>query len=407
MKAGLGLAGLMLFVCFTYAFSNPQPNGYFDYQFRIATAMLHGRLGIEEHPPWLSELVPFGGQYYSVFPLGSVLCMLPVALVQSLRHSDEFPARTVIAWVAGTTALFLVMLSGRYGDRLPRRLMLVLLMLFGTWTWCNLAYGGAWQLALALAMLGQVGALAFTLINRQPLVAGLLFAVAYGNRTEILLTAPLLLYLLVRYDPIRNAGAEPAPLRKCLKTEWKAVVGFLLFPFLLGVATLVYNAARFHSPTDFGYARIPGILNEEWYRHGFFSLYAVPMNLHAMLLASPWQPLGAFPYFKPEPFGGSIFGSSPFLLLVFREGTRDRGLKITAWCAIALLTAALWLHGNAGGWQFSYRYATVLLPWLFVLLLDQRGGKISAVEGILFTLSLAINAFATYMYFWSPLMRWP
>jgi hypothetical protein len=81
-------------------------------------------------------------------------------------------------------------------------------------------------------------------------------------------------------------------------------------------------------------------------------------------------------------------------------------VKITAWCATALLTAALWLHGKAGGWQFSYRYATALLPWLFLLLLDQRGGRISAAECTLFTLSLAINAFATYMYFWSPLMKW-
>jgi len=398
----------MLFVCFTYAFSNPQPNGYFDYQFRIATALLHGRLGITEHPSWLSELVPFEGKYYSVFPLGSVLCMLPVALLQSLRHSDEFPAREVIAWTAGATTLFLVMLSARYGDRLPRRTLLVLLTLFGTWIWCNLVYAGAWQLALALAMLGEVGALAFTLVNRQPLAAGLLFAVAFGNRTEILLTAPLFVYLLLRHDPIRDADAPPSgSFVRRLRAEWPAIAGFLVFPFLLGVATLCYNFARFHALTDFGYARIPGILNEVWYKHGFFSLYAVPMNLHAMLLASPWQPLGTFPYFKPEPFGGSIFGSCPFLFLAFREGARDRGLKITAWCAIVLLTAALWLHGNSGGWQFSYRYATILLQWLFVLLLDQRGGKITVTEGVLFTLSLAINAFATFMYFWSPLMKWP
>jgi hypothetical protein len=286
--------------------------------------------------------------------------------------------------------------------------MLVLLVLFGTWMWCNLVYAGAWQLALALAMLGEVGALAFTLVNRQPIAAGFFFAVAFGNRTEILLTAPLFLYLLLRHDPIRDADAPlpSGPLVQHLRAEWRTVAGFLAFPFLLGVATLWYNFARFHSFTDFGYARIPGILNEAWYKHGFFSLYAVPMNLHAMLLASPWQPLGTLPYFKPEPFGGSIFGSCPFLFLAFREGARDRGLKITAWCAIALLTAALWLHGNSGGWQFSYRYATVLLPWLFVLLLDQRGGKITVMEGILFTLSLIINAFATYMYFWSPLMKW-
>ena len=36
-------------------------------------------------------------------------------------------------------------------------------------------------------------------------------------------------------------------------------------------------------------------------------------------------------------------------------------------------------HGNPGGWQFSYRYATILLPWMFLLLAGnglQRPGEV-------------------------------
>src|SRR5207253_2160551 len=108
------------------------------------------------------------------------------------------------------------------------------------WTWCNLAFGSAWQLALAGAMLGQFGALAFTLINRQPLLAGLCFALAFGNRTEILLTAPLFLYLLVRGDPYRRPvpDAPPTSLFERARSEGRAVLGFIAFPLLLGLATL-------------------------------------------------------------------------------------------------------------------------------------------------------------------------
>src|SRR5262245_29185347 len=56
-----------------YYFSNSLSGSYYDYTFRIAQALLSGRLGLTERPPeWLVEMVPLDGRYYSVFPLGSV-----------------------------------------------------------------------------------------------------------------------------------------------------------------------------------------------------------------------------------------------------------------------------------------------------------------------------------------------
>jgi hypothetical protein len=393
----------MFFVCIVYGMCNPHPMDSFDYQYRIAQAMLSGKLGIERPISWLNELVPFEGKYYSVFPLGGVLCMVPVAFLQKIRGVDEYPAREIIAWIAGATTLFVTMLAGRYRDPIPRRLMLVLFVMFGSWAWCNLAFGSAWQLALAGAMLGQFGALAFTLINRRPVLAGFCFAIAFGNRTEILLTAPLFMYLLIRHDPYRRPVPDSLPIafRPRLVAQWRSILEFAAFPFLLGVATLWYNYARFHNPLDFGYARIPGLLNEFWYKHGFFSIQAIPLNLESMILSSSWEPMVAWPYFRPRPFGGSIFSATPFLLLLFRDDGRDRVLRNVCWIAIGLLTIALWVHGNPGGWQFSYRYAVVLLPWISVILLDQRGGKVTAVEWVLLGLSILSNAWAVYVFFWT------
>jgi len=66
-----------------------------------------------------------------------------------------------------------------------------------------------------------------------------------------------------------------------------------------------------------------------------------------------------------------------------------------------LLTFALWAHGNPGGWQFSYRYAMVLLPWMFLLLLGNGPPKISAIEASLFVVSVTINAIASYQFLWT------
>jgi hypothetical protein len=65
------------------------------------------------------------------------------------------------------------------------------------------------------------------------------------------------------------------------------------------------------------------------------------------------------------------------------------------------LTFALWCHGNPGGWQFSYRYAIILLPWMFLLLAGNGPQKISAPELSLFIVSVAINAVATYQFLWT------
>ena len=399
----LAALAVMFVVALVYGVSNPRPNAHFDYQFRIARALLSGQLGLDQPISWLNELVPAGGKWYSVFPLGSVLCMLPVALLQNLRGMEEFPARETCAWVAGITAFFLFMLTSRYGDRWQRRALLLSLIFFGSWYWCNVVWAGAWHLALALAFMGQCGALAFTLVNRQPVFAGLCFAIGFGNRTEILLTAPLYFYLLARHDPYRDGEPEgDTRILHRLKTEWKAIAGFCVFPFLLGVATLWYNYARFGALTDFGYERIPNLLHTSpWLGYGLFTWRAIPFNIQAMLLSSSWRVSLDYPFFAPETFGGGIFSSCPYLVFLFRDGGRDRGLRLCAWLGIALTTLVLWLHADAGGWQFSYRYALVPLAWVFVLLLDQARERISFLEGLLFSVSFLANAWAIYQFYWT------
>src|SRR5690348_11456883 len=66
----------------------------FDYTGRIASALLQGHVGLDRHPAsWLNELVPFEGKYYSVFPLGAVLSVLPAAILQKYHWVPWFPAK--------------------------------------------------------------------------------------------------------------------------------------------------------------------------------------------------------------------------------------------------------------------------------------------------------------------------
>lgn len=383
-------AVLFIVTFIVYYFSNSHSGSFYDYTYRIADALLHGRLGLVEQPPdWLNEMVPLDGKYYSVFPLGSVLAMLPLAALKQLRAIESFPGTFVAASVAATASLLFYLLSVKYYDSIARRLTLTLMPVFGTWMWANLAFAGAWHIALGFAVVGQLGALYFILINYRPTLAGLCFALAFGNRTEIILLAPILIYLIYKHAPASDAKGGAS--------RWRAIDRFVAIPLALGVLTLVYNYARFSSIFDFGYARIPGVLDEPWYAHGIFSIQAIPLNAYAMLI-EPWRQVDDFPYLTPTGFGGSIFLSCPFLVYLFRIGARDATLKTLSWLAIAALTMTLWLHGNSGGWQISYRYAIELLPWAFLILLESSPKKVTPLEVALLAVSVAINAYTAYLF---------
>jgi hypothetical protein len=463
------IIGLCLAVGLIYFFSNPKPQNYYDYTFRVADNILRGQIAFKEKPPsWLNEFVPFEGNWYSVFPLGSVVTMMPFALLKVFGLIRDMPAAYISALTAGFIMLFLLLIARRYDYGSDKQILLSAAIVFGSWMWVNETMAGAWQLALGFAMLGELGAIYFTVFNRKPFLAGLFFAMAFGNRTEVLLTAPIFMFLLLRDSRFKiqdsgfkiqdsrfriqdsrfriqdseTAEIEPRITAKkktkhkkkgkssagkqvnqsffqTLKSEFESIksgilnlesgmlnrlAAFCAIPFVLGVSTLIYNYVRFHSFGDFGYARIPGVLDEPWYNHGIFSVWYIPGQAEEMLW-KPWETRAGFPYLVPNGFSSSILWSSPFVLLALKFGARDKILKHMSWIAVIPMLFVLWMHGNSGGWQFGYRYAMVLLPWLFVILLENSPKKITPLEWAAYAFSFVINAFALYLFHWSEYLK--
>jgi hypothetical protein len=399
--------GVSLLAAVAFYFSTNPTLRELDYTTEIASALLSGDLGLREKPPeWLNEMIPYGGRYYSAFPLGAVVSMVPVALLQKVLLIQNFPARILGTLIAGACVYFFFQLTKAFGSEysslkpkpLARRILLALFPIFGTWTWCNLGMGGAWQIALGLAVLGEAAALYFTLVRPSPFIAGISFALAFGNRTELLITAPFYLYLFWRAPNGNTAGLSfMARIKRALRANAAVLFGFLTLPVALALLTAVYNFTRFHSVFDFGYFHIPEVRDEPWYEHGLFSVNSIPWNVQKMLFEGFGDDPN-FPFITFPPFGCSILLSSPFLFLLFRNGGKYR---VICWIAIGLLTFILWCHGNPGGWQFSYRYAMVLLPWLFLLLTGNAQPNISVTESALFTVSVAINATAIWLFLWT------
>lgn len=368
---------------------------HLNYTFLIATAIVDGHLGVDTAPPWLSELVPMGSLYYSVFPLGAVLSVLPFSLLVGLRVLSRYPVAWVVALLAaGCTGLAYWYTYARRDLTQVKRALLALWLVGGTWFMTNLLFSGAWQIALGFAVLGELAALVFTVVRPRPVLAGLSFAIAFGNRTELLLLAPIFVFLLIRTEVPhwrKTNGWRPIA---------RKLAAFCAVPLLLGLATLWYNYARFGSWVDFGYARIPGILNEPLYRNGFFSLTPVVENAHQMLWQG-WKTLPGWPYRVPSGFGGSIILASPFLLLAAQWWRGDRLKCGLAMAAIIVITATLWIHGNPGGWQYSYRYALELLPWFLMLFVELLPTRVRPIELGLWLISVGISSYATYLFLWT------
>jgi len=399
--------GLSLVAALAFYFSTNPTLHDLDYTVEIASALLRGDLGLREKPPeWLNEMIPYGHRYYSAFPLGAVISMVPVALLQKASLIHNFPARILGALIAGACVYFFFQLAKAFGPDysslkpkpLARRILLALFPVFATWTWCNLGMGGAWQIALGLALLGETAALYFTLVRPSPFIAGAFFALAVGNRTELLLTAPFYLYLFWRRSNENPAGqSRTARMKQSVRVNAPMSIDFLTLPVALVLLTAAYNFARFHSIFDFGYFHIPDVRDEPWYEHGLFSVHSIPWNVHKMVFAG-FRDDPNFPFLSFDPFGCSILLTSPFLFLLFRNGGKYR---VICWMAIGLLTFILWCHGNPGGWQFSYRYAMILLPWMFLLLTGNGPPTITVTEISLFAVSVAINATATWLFLWT------
>src|SRR5260370_12225584 len=137
---------------------------------------MQGDLGLREPAPsWLNEMVPAKGRQYSVFPLGAVLSMVPVAVLQKVNLIKDFPGRALAALIAALSVWFLFRLSVVGTKSMPKRILLSLVPIFGTWTWCNLGFGGAWQNALGLSVLGEVASLYFLLVVVLPPLAVSIF----------------------------------------------------------------------------------------------------------------------------------------------------------------------------------------------------------------------------------------
>src|SRR5213083_3434978 len=105
-------AAVSLSAALAFFFSTKATLHDLDYTSQIASALLRGDLGLREKPPdWLNEMIPQGERYYSAFPLGAVISMLPVALLRNANVLHSFPGHILASLIAGLCVYFFFQLA--------------------------------------------------------------------------------------------------------------------------------------------------------------------------------------------------------------------------------------------------------------------------------------------------------
>ncbi len=397
---------------FVYAFINNHRAANLDYFVPLADAFLHGRLGLTEAPSYLNELVPGGnGLFYVVYPPMPALLLLPVVLVAG---PDFDQAWASILLGAANVVLISWLIEGMGGSR-RFRIVMSLVFAFGTIVWYSAQAGSSWHFAHVVATFFMLLAIRACQLDARTGLIGLLFACAVLARLPLALAAPFFIaYLADRTvreetdDPTTFGaiGADRPPawqtrpdLRSLVTLGWP--FGLLaLFPL---AEYLIYDYLRFGSFTQNGYALIPGLLQEDQYRNGFFSIANIPRKLYALLLTMPVQVEG-FPWIQSRLLGGlSIVLTSPIMLWSIKARRPD-WFGLGAWLAVGLILIPILLHADPGGAQFGFRYAQDFYPFLFLLTVRGLGGRIGFEAWLAIAIGFAVNLWgmgSTYFNWWA------
>jgi hypothetical protein len=356
--------------------------------FYLADAFLHGRLWLAQPLGPYDNVIIDGRVYVPFAPFPAIALMPLVAVFGPLRLDQWEPI--VDAALAALDVGLCWWLMGRVGVRSAMdRLWLAVLLGFSTQIWWVTTRGGVWHTGHLIAMALTLGALIETFGRRRPWLLGLCVGAAFLTRAPLALAIPFFAWVVARGG--RSSVLDPAgwPWRR-----WAV--------YALGIAPAVafalwYNAARFGSPLESGYAlaSLPPFLEAERAR-GLFSLSHLGMNLDYLFTHLPTLfirgPDGSIQQWvippRPDGLGMSILLTSPGLLVALRADWRSAMAVALGLTAIVVLVPSLLYYG--GGWlQYGYRYALDSIPFVMAIVglaVARRGlptwGKVLIVFGV-------------------------
>jgi hypothetical protein len=334
-----------------------------DQQFSyLAESFLQGKTYFLAPPASGYDTVFFQGKYY--WPLGPfpAVLLLPFVLVFRSFGLFFFQSYLHVFLVLGVFYLFFK-IARRVGYSADDAGFLAFAFCFASAFLGIAIYSGSWYFAQVVAVFLVTLALLEYLGKKRFWIIGTLMGLAFMTRV----TAALNILFFVM-----GVAVVDTKLRKKI-----SAIAALSFPVLVGLAALaLYNHARFGNWLEQGYSL--QILDGAAARarsYGVMSLVHVPGNLFYFLFAGPLpvtfdnvSQVLKFPYLRANPWGMSLFITSPYFLYLFSLKYDDLISKQLLF-SIAVVASCIFTYYGIGNVQFGYRYSLDFLPFLFFLLI--------------------------------------
>jgi hypothetical protein len=359
------LVGAVLVVVsfFVYWFSNRAFDAGRGDFFYLADAFLHGRVSIDRvlGP---NDVIQIGNSIYVPFAPFPAIVLMPLVAITGAVTADQWESG-INAALAATVVGLAWWVSGRIGVRkLLDRLLLAILLGFSTQIWWVTTRGGVWHTGHLVATILTLLVIAELFGRRRPWLIGLLVGFGFLTRAPLAFAMPGLALWPVAWPALLARGASLS--QRVRSLPWREWV-LMTLGFLPSLAFFFwYNDARFGSPLESGYAlaTLPPWL-QALRDEGLFSTSHIGMNVDYLFFKLP-RLTAAFPYFKPDGLGMSVFLTSPGLLLALLAPWRDRRTWILLLTAVLVLVPTLLYYG--GGWlQYGYRYFLDSIPFIWAM----------------------------------------
>ena len=360
-------AGFLLAIVsfFVYWLSNRAFDAARGDLFYLADAFLHGKTNIAVAlGPF--DVIYFNGLIYVPFAPFPALVLAPIVALTGPVTADQWETG-INAFLAAFGVLCAWWVAGRIGaGRIRDRLALALLLGFSTQVWWVTTRGGVWHTGHLVAIILTLFLIAELFGKRRPLLLGLLIGAAFLTRAPIAFATPAVALWLVASWPdvvgrgrtLRRAGRRRShgaggcswPSASCHRSRSSSGT------------TSTASATRSSPATPS--RRCPSG-SRRIRQQGLFSTSHVAMNLEYLFWKTPAL-TAAFPYFRPDGLGMSVFITSPALLLAVLAPWRDRRSWLLLFAAVAVLIPTLLYYG--GGWlQYGYRYFLDSIPFVWAL----------------------------------------
>jgi hypothetical protein len=323
--------------------------------------------------------------HYVSFPPFPAVLMLPQVAVAGRAANDVLPTVLIAALILPLAFLTLGrMRAAGLSQRSPaENVWLVVCLAFGTVLFFSAVQGRVWFTAHVVGVALALGYLWCTVEARHPIGAGLCLALAAMTRTPMAFMFPLFLFEAWRMsDRDRRRFAIT-----CAKFAAPLVV--------IAVAGMVYNAARFASPTEFGHSYLAVRQQGQMEESGLFSYSYLSRNLAVAFALLPQLSTDS-PHLVIGGHGLALWFTTP--ILFFLLWPRERGTwHWPLWITVAMVAVPSLFYQNSGWLQFGYRFALDYMV-LLIALLAIGGRPLGRTGQVLIGVGIAINLFGAVTF---------